>query len=427
MFAAIIFVFISLACFIQWQYQWSRKKVLAFWILLLIKISAAFSMGYLYQSYYGGGDTFTYFYEADKVYDYLQTSENSITSLFIQGYPDGLLNQSYFPENPRARFFALICASILDVSGFYYYNMAVLFAIVSFLSAWWLLMVGQRFYPKYAAAWFICLFCLPTVVFWTSGIIKETVAGICFNLCFVCTILALNKKHDYSAKYFCSIAAVGLLFLLSIICLWKIRFFYAATFLPLLLLFIVLKIAWFYKISINYFKTLVLAAIFMLTASLFLNFFHPISGPGVLINVLELSRERFFAKEAVDFSSFLGTEFNIWWVVSLPWLVFSGLFRPMVGEETGLLNLFAGLENLTYLLIFIYVIYLYFKGYTKKISIFTVPAFIFIAGLAYLITLATPDFGSLLRYKTGYLPVFIFLVIKNINFSFYLNSFCNFR
>jgi hypothetical protein len=100
----------------------------------------------------------------------------------------------------------------------------------------------------------------------------------------------------------------------------------------------------------------------------------------------------------------------------IPIALLNTLFRPTLWEVNNLLSLFAALENLLFLGLFIFVL-LFFKFpkvEEQEIFIFC-SSFVFI--LFVIIGLTTPVLGAMVRYKIPALPslVMIFMILTDQN------------
>lgn len=94
-----------------------------------------------------------------------------------------------------------------------------------------------------------------------------------------------------------------------------------------------------------------------------------------------------------------------------PWAAISGLFRPLPGESFNFLSLLFSLENGVILLLTLWSLFRWQK--TRQVSAWAIAVLLYTLVLAVLLALSTPNFGSLARYKTGFIPFFVFLILFN--------------
>ena len=91
--------------------------------------------------------------------------------------------------------------------------------------------------------------------------------------------------------------------------------------------------------------------------------------------------------------------------------IFSGLYRPFFTEATTVLQFLSAAENFL-LLIMTATALMRIKNIVKgkhRLLIFSL--IIYIIVLCIFLALSTPNFGTLSRYRVGFLPFFVFLLI----------------
>jgi len=98
---------------------------------------------------------------------------------------------------------------------------------------------------------------------------------------------------------------------------------------------------------------------------------------------------------------------------NFPLALFSGLFRPLVGESGNLLRILTGLENLFLLIFFGWALFNLKKTRIQGSLNLIFTGVIYVTLTASLLALSSPNFGSLTRYKVGFMPFFILLILSN--------------
>ena len=97
-------------------------------------------------------------------------------------------------------------------------------------------------------------------------------------------------------------------------------------------------------------------------------------------------------------------------LMNIPIALFSGLFRPTILEASNPLQFLVALENLgVFILLIITLIRARIRIFIK--NPFVISILIYVFSLAVFLAFATPNFGTLSRYKVGYWPFFVFLVL----------------
>jgi hypothetical protein len=97
-------------------------------------------------------------------------------------------------------------------------------------------------------------------------------------------------------------------------------------------------------------------------------------------------------------------------LINLPLAAAFGLFRPLIFEASNFFQALVGLENFAVLLLFILGIWKSGMKIKWKDPIFLVAVF-YIVFLNVMLAFSTPNFGTLSRYKVGYWPFFVLLVL----------------
>ncbi|MET4106905.1 hypothetical protein [Hymenobacter sp. UYP22] len=146
---------------------------------LSVKFLGAIGLGLVYQFYYGGGDTFNYFSHVSTVHSSLSDSF-SIWLRLLQApeIPDGDMlrytGRMYWYKAPT-EYFVVKVASICSLFCFNSYAVIGLcFAFISFAGMWAMYVTFLRIYPLAYKKFAIAVFFLPSVFFWGSGLMKDS-------------------------------------------------------------------------------------------------------------------------------------------------------------------------------------------------------------------------------------------------------------
>lgn len=146
---------------------------------LSVKFLGAIALGLVYQFYYGGGDTFNYYQHVTVVHEAITESPASgIQLLTSNGEFDPALqkytSRLHWFRSPT-EFFVVKVASIFSVLCFNTYSIiALFFALFSFAGVWSMYMTFVRIFPAAYKELAIACFFLPSVFFWGSGLMKDS-------------------------------------------------------------------------------------------------------------------------------------------------------------------------------------------------------------------------------------------------------------
>ncbi|HKR07288.1 MAG TPA: hypothetical protein VJY62_21820 [Bacteroidia bacterium] len=153
-----------------------------FGYVFILKIFAGILLGYLYQIYFNGGDTYVFFNDANKMFatgkshpvDFLKMlfglGDNSTLDIYYNQL-SGWNNYEYFYNDSKT---IIRINAVIRIFTFGYYNVhVVFFCFLSLVGLNGLFKIFSKAFPGKEKLIFISVFLLPSVLFWTSGILKE--------------------------------------------------------------------------------------------------------------------------------------------------------------------------------------------------------------------------------------------------------------
>jgi len=148
---------------------------------LTLKFIGAIALGLIYQFYYGGGDTFNYYWHASVIHDAFSHSFSTGVKLLIDN--GGTNNAENAPYVARmiwhqtnsteylvarvAAFFGLFCFNSYTV-------IALMFAVVSFSGIWAMFIAFAKIRPHVYKQLAWTMFYVPSMFFWGSGLLKDS-------------------------------------------------------------------------------------------------------------------------------------------------------------------------------------------------------------------------------------------------------------
>ena len=104
-----------------------------------------------------------------------------------------------------------------------------------------------------------------------------------------------------------------------------------------------------------------------------------------------------------------------WWSViyNSPLAISSGLFRPFIWEASNVLQVIVSIENLFVLTLTLAALFRLpsLKSSSYRLLIFS--SIVYILILCLFLALSTPNFGTLARYKVGFQPFLIFILLAD--------------
>lgn len=385
---------------------------------LTVKFIGAIALGLIYQFYYRGGDTLNYYnWGASIVWQAFLDSPAKAYSLIIAGshYP-----VDAFDYASRIIFFGdLPSYSVVRLAGFLsiftlnsYYGIALCFAAISFAGTWALFWALYKYHPAMVRWTAIAVLFVPSVFFWGSGILKDTITFSALGF-FIYSLLEIVKWKKTTSFNFI------VLFVAAYV-LYHIKIYIALSLIPGAVLFI--YVFYFSRA----FKNVVLKI--LLTPILLIGVFYSMS-----FATLKLSEDnRKYSFDAMFETARVSAE----WLYYVSQLeggsgyslgnddfsprgllgkfvpgVWVSLFRPYLWEVRNPVMLLAAMESLALLGLFAFTLFktgfISFAGevLSDPLILFF---FLFAIVFCFAIGVSTFNFGSLARYRIPVVPLFAY-------------------
>lgn len=387
-----------------------------FFPALTVKILGALAVGFVYQFYYGGGDTFAYHTHGSRpLWEAIIASPaDGLPLLFQNGeHGPGIWKTAsrIWYWNDHQSFFVIRLAAILDLFTFSSYSStAVLFAVIAFTGAWMFFLTFYRKYPEIHGWIAFAVLFVPTVVFWGSGIFKDSI-----------TLSALGvATYTFHRIFFERRSGLMMIvpLVLSFWVIFSIKKYILLCFLPALLLW--WMVTYLSRISSVMLRWILAPITFIL--ALFLGFYAVLKvgedDPRYQVSQLaETARMTAYdirfgwgARTGEGSGYTLGELDGSWqsMAVLAPQAINTSLFRPYLWEASNPLMLFSALEASAMMLL---TLYLFWRVRTHLFSYLQRPdvifCLVFALVFAFAVGVSTFNFGTLSRYKIPLMPYFL--------------------
>jgi hypothetical protein len=389
-----------------------------FFPALTLKIVGAIALGLLYQFYYPGGDTFVYHTHGSRhVWEaFMESPLMGIRLLFADGVisPDlfDISDRIWYFRDQRS-YFIIRVASVFDLITFSSYSAtASLFAVLSFVGGW---MLYLTFYKRYREKHFLLALAtlfVPSVIFWGSGILKDTV-----TLAFI-GIVTFELDRLFLQRKFNLFHVV--LLILSLYGIFIVRKFMLQAYMPAAFL-------WIAMYNYDSIRSTVFKAMFMPMVVVFISvisyWFILKVGEGdkrySIENIGETSRitaydiRYYSGREAGSGYSLGELDGTLTGMLRLaPQAVNVTLFRPYPWEASNTLMLLSSLEGGMLLVFTVYCLTRYGRRVVRN---WKSPEVLFCLTFALVFAfgagVSTFNFGSLARYKIAMLPFYIVALV----------------
>ncbi|MDQ2772046.1 MAG: hypothetical protein M3Y54_16285, partial [Bacteroidota bacterium] len=146
-----------------------------------VKFVGAIGLGLIYAYYYGGGDTFNYYLHASLIHQAFSDSfQNGMKLLLTSGGAYDPLTVKYtakmFWYEPNSTEY-LVCrfAAVIGLLCFNSYMViGLFFAVLSFTGMWAMYLTFIKIRPQLYKELAIAVFFVPSVFFWGSGLMKDS-------------------------------------------------------------------------------------------------------------------------------------------------------------------------------------------------------------------------------------------------------------
>lgn len=377
-------------------YRYTRKSPLKdfYWPAILLKILAGVALGLVYKLYYHGGDTFSFFAAAVQISEIGFASwENFVDIFFKNNYE--LLHGFSYTWIPSAVFVKLLSFLALLTGGNYWLS-GIYMSIASFAGLWVWTTVLYRLTNNRTIAVVAGLF-IPSIMFWSSGIMKETLAIPALAL-----LSALHIRMYIGDKLRWTHLLVAIL---AFIILALTKYFLAAIFLAT-----VVSISIIRKLlpKEGHWKLEIIALVltFLVIAGL-VSSLHPNLWPSRIAEVIFNNYQAYQNLGNPDGTiTYSGLEPNLASVlINLPLATAVGLFLPLAPIKGSALSISAAIENWFIVFGTLSMLMGLIIPASRKNRLLIWGGLLFVIISAGLIALATPNLGTLARYKTGYLLI----------------------
>ena len=385
---------------------------------LFLKIGGGISVCLIYALYYGYGDTLNYYNDCVVLINLGQKSLLNVWD-FLIGPSQALYYEidsntgamQYFSD-PHARAVVKLTFLLCAVSFKSFIGMTILIAYISYWAIWRLYQVLIEEFPHLVYEFAIALLFIPSVFFWGSGLLKDTITFSAVCLFSSSYFIILTQKKAYAKN-------ITFIIISSALLIWIKPYIFFALLPGSILWFGGIQLE---KVDNNLIKSLStpFLIIFSLISGYFmLNLMSGFLGDYSLDNVLDKAvttqmdlKSDHYQGSAFDIGDFDPTIQGI--LAKMPAAINAALFRPYIWETYNVTMMLSGLENLIMLLFTIYLliklkIYNLFRlMFRHRILFFTVYFSLF---FSFSVGLTTSNFGSLVRYKIPAIPFYVISLI----------------
>lgn len=392
------------------------------WVLaaFYLKVFAGLGLTFIYTSYYSGrndADIFRYFDDSEVMYDALETAPADYFTM-LSGINDD--NQYFFDnyyskmDNWYLKYQTVMyndTHTIIRINAFlrlfsfgFFQVHNLIFIILGFIGLLALYKTFIKYFSTKAIALYAAIFLVPSVVFWSSGILKESIL-----------IFALGLfLYSYQQLLFISFNARRLLLLLfSLVLLYFTKTYVLAVMLP-----VAVANTWI-VITNNrhaFAKQIITLLVFVNAAVLVGNFYPDFNVFQLITNKLHDFVNLALYCNAGSMIDPIPLEPHFISVLQYaPMAVANTLFRPFPADVNSVIMIPVLIENI----IIIVTMLLAIIFHEKKVQHVRILFFclFFVVVLSVITGLTTPVLGALARYRIPLLPFLFMMLFLLIDFK----------
>ncbi len=389
-------------------YKWYRKG-------LMVKMCGAISVCLIYQFYYVGGDTTNYFETARAISNLLFKD----TSVFFDVWlgDSSPMNYSFFDSttglpvywnDKTALFVARLIVPLCLLSFQNFIVTSILLSWACYNGIWKLFELFNEHFPKLEKQFAISFLFIPSVVFWGSGLLKDsiTLSAVGWYTCYFYFFFIRKKYKVWSLIYI----------LISAYLLISIKPYIFFALLPGSLI-------WLSNEKLENIQSKVLrrivAPVFIFTGVaigfLLLSQMSDVLGLYAIDKVLERAvvvnldqKQEYYGGNSFDIGEFEANPISMLGKAHLA--IAATLFRPYLWDVRNIVMFMSALENTFILILTLFLlIKLKFLGFFHLIGKNPLLLFSILFSLffAFSVGLATSNFGSLVRLKIPCIPFYV--------------------
>lgn len=391
---------------------------------LLAKIVGAISLCLIYTLYYNGGDTTAFFNGSVSMVKLYSKSPETFFSIMT----DHLTKENYsefdndtgwpFYYRESGSFTVIRFTTVIQFLSFNSYLVSsIILAAISYSGIWKLFRLFCEIFPDMHKQFYYSILLVPSVLFWGSGILKDTytLMGACW---FTYSFYKVFVKPD-------KVTTNVIMMIIMAYIMIKIKPYIFIALMPGTLLWFAFERVkrvenWLLKILTGPFLIVSASLLgYLLLINLSSDFGQYSSAENILYKAQNTQydlKQSYYGGNSFDIGEFDASATGV--LSKLPEAIMAGLFRPFLWESKNFVMIIAATENSVLMLLTIFLlvklgIYRFYKVIAKEPILFF--SVIFSLFFAFSVGLTSANFGAMVRYKIPAVPFYLssLLIINN--------------
>jgi hypothetical protein len=414
------FLYLGLIVLFAWFYIrfWKNNDLAYKWFIpaLILKMLGGVAMACIYVYYYGGGDTFGYFYNSLGLVKltgkdpwaviHFLIGENSRNAYGVFDYSfQGM--EFYLYENPKTWAVSRFSYPFVALGFGRFLQATILLNVMAFIGPWKLFLILNRRYPGITKWLVLAVLLIPSCLFWGSGLYKDSFTLSATMWVFYSFMaIGIEKKK---------VLLNLILIIINSYIIISIKPYIFAALLPAVLFIFLFSLIKNVKNKIlrvvifpTYLVLIVFGGLFVFTGlSSEMGSYGDIN---TTIERVVVTREDFINNELYSDNYFDIGKFDpsLTGVISkIPLALLYGLFGPLPWQVKNIVMLVSSVEAMFFLYFFVKALWngLFRKGFKKIVADpILISFFLFVFVFIIFVGLSTANFGSLVRYRIPALP-----------------------
>ena len=413
----------------KWQFfksKWISTKLIR--VLFILKFTVGLFVFWIYNSYYSNSqynrqdaDVFKYFDDSAVLHNSLSKNPIDFTKIilgldFDKDYfnDNYYINMNHWDSHYNSHIFndarlIIRINAIIRIFSFGYYTIHILFfCFFSFVGLFALFKGTVDYVKKNEKLFFLCISLTPSILFWSSGVLKEPLMIYAVGFIFF-------HLHEIKKKKYLPFSLIHLLFCSAI--LFFLKFYVFCILILLILPFIYNHISAFRFKIVPY-----LASILLFTIMSFV--LKKVNPKFDILTLIEQKQESFISESKYknagsyfEINKLDATHLSV--AKAIPFGIVNAFTRPFLWDIKKNIQIPSAVENIIFICLIIYSFFNVFKSPSilKKNTNFLIFCFLFVLINYALIGIITPVSGALVRYKIIALPFLIAILLKTSAFK----------
>jgi hypothetical protein len=392
------------------------------------KAIGAVTLCLIYVFYYKGGDTINYFKSSLSLYKLMWKHFEAFSRLFSGDM--SAINFSYFDSSTgfpnysrdKQAFTVVRYTTPLQLISFQrYIATSIILSFISYQGIWRLYLLFCNLYPALRKQFYYSILIVPSVLFWGSGILKDTftLMGACW---FTYSFYKVFIKNE-------SMFINGIMMIIMGNIVLSLKPYILLALLPGAMLWLMFhRLNNITNIAVRILAgPVIIAVVFAIGAIALYSVQDNLGKYSSVENVLEKAaitqhdlKQEHYQGSSFDIGSFDPTIAGV--MSKFPVATIAGLFRPFLWETRNIVMVLAGIENLILLGLTMFLLTRVGPiNFVRIVSRNPILFFslIFSIVFSFSVGLTTSNFGSLVRYKIPAVPFYLSSLL--IIYSFYVN------